>query len=92
MERAIALNIYQSRQAKYRGLEIVPGKLDSAIHRISVIVMQPRSQGVCALSGRKKLWERGWMMIMRVMAMTVADDNDNDNDNGNDNGNDRDTG
>ena len=54
MERAIALNIYQSRQAKYRGLEIVPGKLNSAIHWRSVIVMQPRSQGFYAISGRKK--------------------------------------
>ena len=26
MERAIALNIYQPRQARYRGLDIVPGK------------------------------------------------------------------
>ena len=26
MERAIALNIYQPRQARYRGLDVVPGK------------------------------------------------------------------
>ena len=30
MERAIALNIYQPRQAKYRGLDIVPGKSRTA--------------------------------------------------------------
>ena len=31
MERAIALNIYQPRQARYRGLDVVPGKTRSVI-------------------------------------------------------------
>ena len=35
MERAIALNIYQQRQARYRGLEIVPGKPRDSILVIS---------------------------------------------------------
>lgn len=35
MERAIALNIYQQRQARYRGLDIVPGKPRDSILVIS---------------------------------------------------------
>lgn len=31
MERAIALNIYQPRQARYRGLDIVPGKSSDSL-------------------------------------------------------------
>ena len=34
MERAIALNIYQPRQARYRGLDVVPGKSRYVISRI----------------------------------------------------------
>ena len=41
MERAIALNIYQPRQARYRGLDVVPGKT-----RYVILLIVKRNQNI----------------------------------------------
>ena len=41
MERAIALNIYQPRQARYRGLDVVPGK-----SRYVILLIVKRNQNI----------------------------------------------
>ena len=37
MERAIALNIYQPRQARYRTLQVVPGEVYCMLHSVICI-------------------------------------------------------